>query len=73
MLVETARIMVKIKITLEDEQGKQLSQLESWDLKLGNQRFVRKYYELCALWQLRIALRSGNLWLSNSRMSSMRF
>ena len=30
--------MVKIKITLEDEQGKQLSQLESFDLKLGNQR-----------------------------------
>ena len=38
MIVETARIMVKIKITLEDEQGKQLSQLESFDLKLGNQR-----------------------------------
>ncbi len=30
--------MVKIKITLEDERGKQLSQLESLDLKLGNQR-----------------------------------
>ena len=30
--------MVKIKITLEDEQGKQLSQLESFHLELGNQR-----------------------------------
>ncbi len=30
--------MVKIKITLEDEQGKQLSQLESFNLELGNQR-----------------------------------
>ena len=30
--------MVKIKITLEDEQGKQLSQLESFNFELGNQR-----------------------------------
>ena len=30
--------MVKIKITLEDEQGRQLSQLESFNLELGNQR-----------------------------------
>ncbi len=30
--------MVKIKITLEDEQGKQLSQLESFNLELGNQQ-----------------------------------
>ena len=30
--------MVKIKITLEDEQGEQLSQLELFNLKLGNQR-----------------------------------
>lgn len=29
--------MVKIKITLENEQGKKLSELESFDLKLGNQ------------------------------------
>ena len=29
--------MVKIKITLEDEQGKQLSQLQSLDLELGTQ------------------------------------
>jgi hypothetical protein len=30
-------------------------------------QIVRKYYELCVLWELRTALRSGNIWLSNSR------
>ncbi len=30
-------------------------------------KIVRKYYELCLLWELRIALRSGNIWLNNSR------
>ncbi len=30
-------------------------------------KIVRKYYELCALWQLRGALRSGNVWLNHSR------
>ena len=30
-------------------------------------KIVRKYYELCALWELRIALRSGNIWLNHSR------
>ena len=30
-------------------------------------KIVRRYYELCALWELRTALRSGNIWLSNSR------
>lgn len=30
-------------------------------------KIVRKYYELCVLWELRIALRSGNIWLKNSR------
>ncbi len=30
-------------------------------------KIVRKYYELCALWQLRTALRSGNVWLNHSR------
>ena len=34
--------MVKIEITLKDEQGKQLSQLESLDLKLGE----RTIYEI---------------------------
>jgi hypothetical protein len=27
----------------------------------------RHYYELCALWELRAALRSGNIWLETSR------
>ena len=30
-------------------------------------QILRKYYELCALWQLRAALRSGNVWLNHSR------
>ena len=30
-------------------------------------QIVRKYYELCVLWELRVALRSGNVWLNNSR------
>lgn len=40
-----------------------------WSEYVINQegKIVRKYYELCALWELRIALRSGNIWLSNSR------
>jgi TnpA family transposase len=28
---------------------------------------VRRYYEICALWELRNALRSGNIWIDNSR------
>ncbi len=28
---------------------------------------VRRYYEMCLLWQLRRALRSGDIWLENSR------
>ena len=40
-----------------------------WSEYVINQegKIVRKYYELCALWELRIALRSGNIWLGNSR------
>ena len=35
-MVEKARkLMIKIEITLKDEQGKQLAQLESLDLELG--------------------------------------
>jgi TnpA family transposase len=30
-------------------------------------KIVRRYYELCVLWELRTALRSGNIWLNNSR------
>lgn len=29
--------------------------------------FNRRYYELCLLWQMREALRSGNLWVTGSR------
>ena len=28
---------------------------------------VRRYYEMCLLWELRRALRSGDIWLDNSR------
>lgn len=28
---------------------------------------VRRYYEICTLWHLRLALRSGDLWVDNSR------
>ena len=28
---------------------------------------VRRYYEMCVLWELRRALRSGDIWLENSR------
>ncbi len=40
-----------------------------WSEYVINQegKIVRKYYELCVLWELRIALRSGNIWLINSR------
>ena len=40
-----------------------------WSEYVINQegKIVRKYYELCVLWELRIALRSGNIWLKNSR------
>ena len=34
--------MVKIEITIKDEQGKQIAQLESLDLQLGN----RTIYEI---------------------------
>ncbi len=30
-------------------------------------QIVRRYYELCVLWELRRALRAGNLWLEHSR------
>ena len=30
-------------------------------------RISRRYWELCALWELRSALRSGDIWLDNSR------
>jgi len=30
-------------------------------------RIDRHYYELCTLWELRGALRAGNVWVSNSR------
>jgi hypothetical protein len=30
-------------------------------------RIDRHYYELCALWELRGALRAGNVWVANSR------
>jgi TnpA family transposase len=30
-------------------------------------RISRRYYELCTLWQLRSALRAGNIWVAHSR------
>lgn len=30
-------------------------------------QIIRRYYELCVLWELRSALRSGNIWLEHSR------
>jgi len=30
-------------------------------------RINRHYYELCTLWELRGALRAGNVWVSSSR------
>jgi hypothetical protein len=30
-------------------------------------RIDRRYYELCALWELRAALRAGDVWLETSR------
>ncbi len=40
-----------------------------WSEYVINQegKIVRKYYELCLLWELRTALRSGNIWIINSR------
>jgi TnpA family transposase len=32
-----------------------------------NQQFNRRYYELCLLWQIREAVRAGNLWIEGSR------
>jgi TnpA family transposase len=32
-----------------------------------NGRIVRRYWELCLLWELRNALRAGNIWLESSR------
>lgn len=29
-------------------------------------KIVRRYYEICALWELRNALRAGNIWINNS-------
>jgi TnpA family transposase len=33
----------------------------------GENRINRQYYELCVLWELRSALRAGDIWLQNSR------
>lgn len=30
-------------------------------------KIIRRYFEICALWELRGALRSGNVWIKNSR------
>ncbi|HAM49354.1 MAG TPA: hypothetical protein DCP92_01135, partial [Nitrospiraceae bacterium] len=30
-------------------------------------QIVRRYYEICVLWELRAALRSGNIWVEDSR------
>ena len=35
MVGKARKLMIKIEITLKDEQGKQLAQLESLDLELG--------------------------------------
>ena len=35
MGAKARKVMIKIEITLKDEQGKQLSQLEAVDLELG--------------------------------------
>ena len=35
MGAKTRKLMIKIEITLKDEQGKQVAQLESLDLELG--------------------------------------
>lgn len=32
-----------------------------------NDKIDRHYYELCVLWELRNALRAGNVWLDKSR------
>jgi len=32
-----------------------------------NDQPIRRYYELCLLWEIREALRSGNLWIEGSR------
>jgi len=32
-----------------------------------NDEINRRYYEICALWELRGALRAGNIWVRNSR------
>ena len=36
MVGKARKLMIKIEITLKDEQGKQLSQLEALDLELGD-------------------------------------
>ena len=33
----------------------------------GSGRIDRRYYELCVLWELRAALRAGDVWLEGSR------
>ena len=33
----------------------------------GKGKTVRRYYELCVLWELRAAIRSGDVWLEGSR------
>jgi hypothetical protein len=41
----------------------------SWDPYLRDEKgkIVRKYYELSSLWELRSGLRSGDIWIDNSR------
>lgn len=40
-----------------------------WYSYLGtsNGAISRRYYELCVLWELRVALRAGNIWVEGSR------
>ena len=42
---------------------------KSWLPYVQNEegKIVRKYYEISTLWELRSALRSGNIWVENSR------
>ena len=34
---------------------------------LENGKYSRRYYELCLLWEMRLALRNGRLWIEGSR------
>ena len=37
----------------------------------GFGRIDRRYYELCVLWELRAALRAGDVWLEGSRRKTV--